>query len=254
MKLEELVSRYYDSLTASEHETADYILEHQREVSSLTSEKLAKQCHISRASLLRFCKKLNLSSFAELKYLLKHGREESETGAGFDMEEIAGNYHDVIDDLAKGSYDVICEKIRRARTIYLYGTGNEQKAVAEEFKRIFLTFGKYSVDLFDCGEAEFAMELFTEQDLFLIISLSGETESGIRLLKLIEPSRIPTLSITRWKNNTISRLCDYNLYAGTKTLIGSYHLNYEMVAAFYVLLDILSVRYLELIRRETDEA
>lgn len=248
MKLEELINRYYDDLTANEHEMADYILKHQQDISGFTSEQLADLCHVSRASLLRFCKKLNLSAFAELKYLLKTSRQETD-GKNLDLQHIAENYHVMIDELARGSYEEICALINRAQTIYLYGTGNEQKAVAEEFKRIFLTFGKCSVDLFDYGETEFAMKTFSEKDLLIIISLSGETEAGIRMLKLAEPSGIPLLSITRWKNNTISRLCGYNLYAGTKTLTGGKSLNYEIVAAFYVLLDILSVRYLEYTRR-----
>ena len=89
---------------------------------------------------------------------------------------------------------------------------------------------------------------FTNKDLFVIISLSGETKEGVNILKFIENTKINTLSITRFENNTIARMCKNNLYVSTKILYGLQNISYEMTAAFYVLLDILFVNYLEYIR------
>ena len=89
---------------------------------------------------------------------------------------------------------------------------------------------------------------FSDKDLFVIISLSGETSEGIQILKAIESTKIKTLSITRFENNTIARICKDNLYVSTKMLHGLQNLSYEMTAAFYVLLDILFVNYLEYTR------
>lgn len=138
--------------------------------------------------------------------------------------------------------------IAEADTIYLYGSGNEQKTIAEEFKRIFLTFGKCCVDLFDRGEVLFARERFRDQDLFLAISLSGENEEAANVVRAVQEAGIRTVSLTRWANNTLARMCQENLYVGTKTVSHTAGQPYEMVATFYILLDILSVRYLEYIR------
>ena len=144
---------------------------------------------------------------------------------------------------------MILEAIHEAGTIYLYGTGNEQKAIGEEFKRIFLMFGKCCIDLFDYGEVEYASRYFKSGDLFVAISLSGESENGIQVLRFVQCREIKTLSITRWTNNTMARMCRYNLYAGTRMISGGGEPGYEMVAAFYILLDMLSVNYLEYERK-----
>ena len=55
------------------------------------------------------------------------------------------------------------------------------------------------------------------------------------------------MSITRWNNNALARLAEYNLYVGTRVVHKGQDQSYEMIAAFYMLLDILSVRYLEFV-------
>lgn len=243
MRLEELVNRHYEQLNGNEREILSYILKHKNQVREDTCQETAKKCSVSRATLLRVCKKLGLQNYAELKYILKYGEEEEKPRQD-SIDSIISNYHTLIEDLKKTGYQEVCRLIYHARNIYIYGTGNEQKAVAEEFKRIFLMFGKCAVDLFDYGEVQMALETFTEKDLFVIISLSGETQEGIRILRLMEHTGIRALSLTRWKNNTIARMCPYNLYAGTKVVDGYGQMSYEIMSAFYILLDILSVHYL----------
>lgn len=253
MKLEELVNRHYEQLNGNEREILSYILKNKDQVREDTCQETAKKCSVSRATLLRVCKKLELQNYAELKYILKYGEKNEQRPWQDNMDSIISNYHMLIEDLKKTSYRDICRLIYHARNIYIYGTGNEQKAVAEEFKRIFLMFGKCAVDLFDYGEVQMTLETFTEKDIFVIISLSGETEEGIRILRLIEYTGISALSLTRWKNNTIARMCPYNLYAGTKVVDGYGQMSYEIMSAFYILLDILSVHYLSYLGEQREE-
>lgn len=246
MKIEELVNQYYDHLTPNDREIINLILKNKNQTSQLSSTELAEFCHVSRTTLLRMIKKLSLQSFTEFKFLLS--TEESISASdGLRWKEIVDNYHRMIDDLKKRDYRPVCRLLSQAENIYLYGTGNEQKSIADEFKRIFLNFGRCCMDLFDYGECEFAKQNFSEDDVFIIISLSGENRAGIDILKLVQQTPVQTLSITRWDNNTIARMCSYNLYAGTKMLDGMDTQPYEVVSAFYMLLDILSVNYLEYI-------
>ncbi|MBC2579494.1 MurR/RpiR family transcriptional regulator [Clostridium sp. DJ247] len=248
MKIDELVNANYDKLTENDHKIFKYISKNKSEVTELTCEQLAKNCHVSRTTLLRFCHKLNLKSFAEFKYLLKSQEHSNCKNLHIDIEEACRSYHKIIDEMKKHKYDDICSLIYNAETIYIYGTGNSQKTEAEEFKHIFLSTGKCVIHLFDLGEVQFMQNKFASRDLFIIISLSGETPVGIDILKSIESTNINTLSITRFDNNTIARMCKYNLYVETKMLHGYKNLDYEITAAFYILLDILFVNYLEYAR------
>lgn len=248
MRIDELINKNYDKLTQNEHQIFNYIINNQQECREMTCEQIADKCHVSRTTLLRFCRKLDLNSFAELKYVLKSVDSKVYESTNLDIEEASKTYHKIIDEIKDHEYTNICSLIYNSETIYIYGTGNAQKAEAEEFKRIFLSTGKCVIDLFDLGEVQLMQNKFTDKDLFVIISLSGETTEGIQILKTIESTKINTLSITRFENNTIARICKDNLYVSTKMLHGLQNLSYEMTAAFYVLLDILFVNYLEYIR------
>lgn len=253
MKIDELVNENYDKLSENDHQIFKYISKNKSEVSELTSDELAKKCHVSRTTLLRFCHKLDLKSFAELKYLLKSQEYTENQNLNIDIGEACRSYHKIIDEMIQYKYTDICSLIYNAETIYIYGTGNAQKAEAEAFKHMFLSMGKCVINLFDLGEIQFMQSKFESKDLFIIISLSGEALEGIDILKSIENTNINTLSMTRFDNNTIARMCKYNLYVETKMLHGYKNLNYEMAAAFYVLLDILFVNYLDYVRGIKDE-
>ena len=243
MNLEELVNQKDDLLTANDREMLAAIFRDKQAVKEMNSTQLASFLHVSRTTLVRLMKKLEIDSYKEFKLLLY--RKEEQAAYLYDLQDIVREYHVMIDELKKHDYEKVCEIIDQADTIYLYGTGNEQKTIAEEFKRIFLTLGKFCVDLFDLGEVRFARERFKENDLFLAISLSGENNDAIEVVKAVQQSGIRTIALTRWANNTLARISQENLYVGTKTVGHTSGQSYEMVAAFYILLDVLSVRYLE---------
>lgn len=61
------------------------------------------------------------------------------------------------------------------------------------------------------------------------------------------------MALTRWANNTLAGMVQENLYVGSRTVSHVSSQPYEMVAAFYILLDILSVRYLEYTKKHEEE-
>ena len=219
----------------------------------MNSTQLSSYLHVSRTTLVRMMKKLGIDTYKEFKVLLDMKKEEKFVPYEYDLQDIVKEYHLMVEELKKNTYEKICESIYQAGTIYMYGSGNEQKTIAEEFKRIFMTFGKCCVDLFDLGEVEFAVERMKESDIVLVISLSGENLESLNVVRTVQKSGFKTISFTRWQNNSLARICQENLYVGTKTVNHSVGQSYEMVAAFYILLDILSVRYLEYIQNQEKE-
>lgn len=252
MNLEEIVNQKYDVLTANDREMLNSIFINRKQVDEMNSTELASFLHVSRTTLVRLMKKLDIDTYTEFKLLLIR-KEESRTASAFNLQDIEKEYHLMIDELKKHSYENVCRAIYQAETIYLYGTGNEQKTIGEEFKRIFLTMGKCCVDLFDLGEIQFARERFREDDLFFAISLSGENRDAVEAVRSAQRAGVKTLSLTRWENNTLARVCQENLYVGTRTVSHTSGQSYEMVAMFYILLDILSVRYLEYVEKFGEE-
>lgn len=247
MQLESLVNQNYDKLNENDKAIVAKILKEQRRFQSFSCEQIAMECHISRATLLRMCRKIGLPSFSDLKYALKEKQRDMIQKEG-DFHEICTQYQLLLEELEKTDFHSLCERIDQAETIYIYGTGNEQKNLAQELKRIFLSVHKCVIDLFDRGEVELLKNTFEEDDLFIIISLSGETKEGIEIIKEIR-NHIHTCSFTRLQNNTISTLCEESLYVSTQKLSMIHMPSYEVVGAFYVLLDLLFMNYIEYRRR-----
>lgn len=246
MRLEELINNNYDELSYNEKYAADYIIKHKKIINELSSEQLSLNCGVSRPTLLRMLKKIGLSSYHELKYLIK--TDLYNLNKTIAVQEVTEHYHHMVNDLIGNQYQEVCKSIYEAKNIYFYGTGNEQKAIGEEIKKMLFSLGKGIMDFFDYGEVEFKKDDFSVDDLFIIISMSGETKEGIQILRFIESTGVKKISITRLQNNSISRLCDYNLYVGTKVVPINQRFEYELMTSFYVLLDVLLVNYLEYIR------
>lgn len=248
MRLEEIVNKKYDILTSNDKEMINMIFKEKSSVKKMTSIQLAAFLHVSRTTLVRLIKKLGISTYAEFKLLLNR-TENAKQEQRFDMQTVVNDYHTVIEELKKCNYENICKLIHDAKTVYLYGTGNEQKTIAEEFKRIFLILGKCCIDLFDLGEVQSVSERFQDNDIFIVISLSGENQEAVKVVRIVQEIGIKTVSFTRWDNNTLARSCHDNLYVGTRMVQQTHMHSYEMVTAFYIMLDILSVRYLEYITK-----
>ena len=72
MKIDELINKNYDKLTQNDHQIFNYIINNQKQCKEMTCEQISDKCHVSRTTLLRFCRKLDLNSFAELKYMINY--------------------------------------------------------------------------------------------------------------------------------------------------------------------------------------
>lgn len=253
MHLESKVNEAYSRLTANERELVSRILQDKQSIRGMNSTQLAQHLNISRTTLIRFWKKLGVQSYAEFQLLLAQ-EERAPQNRIAELQQIVRIYHAMIDELPALPYDRVCRLLRSAPTLYIYGTGNEQKAIAEEFKRLFLLLGKCCVDLFDLGEVEAARPRFRSEDVFVAISLSGEGADALRVMRCVQAAEIHTLSLTRWASNSLARMCQESLYVGTKTVQQTGRSSYEMVAAFYLLLDILLIRCLAQNQKENPSA
>lgn len=239
MKIEELMNAS-STLNDSDIKLLQFIIHNQKDICHLNSQEMASFCHVSRTTLLRAVQKIGLTTIFDLQILLQDNDRKEETTLQF--ENICDIYHDMVNAIKKIPLQEVCGLLYRCKTIYIYGTGNEQKTIADEFKRIFTYIGKFVIEVFDYGEAEMISSSMKKEDLFLIISLSGETEEGIKIITLMNNKQITSLSITRLQNNTIARMCAYNLHVATSQV--ATQISYELVAGFYMLMDNIFIHYL----------
>lgn len=88
MQLAELINAHRQKLNNTDMGIWKYILQHRSAVRHSSIHELAKACHVSTTTIVRFAQKLDLDGFGEFKMLLK--REEPE-GSCYDanvMDEL----------------------------------------------------------------------------------------------------------------------------------------------------------------------
>ena len=76
MLINQLDDEIIKNLSQSELYILHYVYDHPDEVIDMSIQELAKAVAFSSATILRFCKKLNFSGFAEFKFALKQQNKE----------------------------------------------------------------------------------------------------------------------------------------------------------------------------------
>lgn len=241
MNLEERLIHYHDRLNPTDQTVLHILIEHSEECRNLSMEHIAALCHVSRATLLRVLRKIDIHSFAALKLLFKQENFASDPNDK-PYDDVLQAFADLLEQiLIKSDFSKAARSILDARTIYIYGTGNEQKSLAAYLKNRLLELGICVLELFDKGEIDFFMSRMQKDDLFILISLSGQSRS-LAELALALSNRLTTLSITRQKENRLSYACAHHLYVGTES---AFDLEYEMISGFYILIDRLFLSCME---------
>lgn len=224
-----------DLLTDQEKKIAGYLLVNSKNIAHLSSQSLADKCFVSRPTLSRFIKKLGLSTYAELKFLLKDTalRREQEH-----FSAVIQEYHDYIDQIFQNqSMDRLAEVIMNADTIFLYGTGNEQKLEVEFMRHLFSDLGLKVVVFFDRGEYDYVKEHFKATDILFTVSYKGENKSCISMIMEAQAKSVATVALTRTSQNTLIGLADYQLFVPTDSLEVNTRRTYEIAITFYFIIE-----------------
>lgn len=252
MKLDEIVTKNYENLNNNDKLIWKYIYQNKKKCSKLSIDELAKLCWVSRSTIMRFAQKLGLSGYSELKAYLKwenqNLQEESEDLVKIicDRNIEAINYYQTL------NYDSICKELYEADKIYLYGTGITQDSVCKEFKRMLLSM-EILPELIN-GESEFKkiFPLMKENDIVFIVSKSGESDFIREITFKLKNRNIKFISLTSYGDSTLARMSTYALFVSTDKLVITKAATFTSMTFFFLILEILFVKFIEYKKRKRD--
>lgn len=247
MRFQELINEHYNDLNLNDMEIAKYVLSHIKECSEFTIDDLAQACHVSKTTIMRFSQKMGLNGFSELKIILKWENKNKVSDLDKTLENVCENYTRLMKEMSERNCDDICKQIYEAKRIFVYGTGAVQNNVAREICRIFLSANKFIYCVEGGNETKTLPEFVQEGDLFILISHSGETNRIIDLAKRLKLHNGKIIAITKLKDSTLATLSDYHLYVSTMVIKTGYERGYETSTLFFILTEILFVKYLDYI-------
>ena len=243
MRLEDLVDKYYSRLNDNDLYIWSYIIKNKKECMFLAIDELALRCNVSRTTIMRFAQKLSLKGYSELKFYLKWAEEDIIDEKLNYIELISKDLENFISEFKKKDFDYVCSLIDSANRIFVYGSGALQTVVASEMQRIFLLNDKCLLNVMGETEINLLSSRMTEDDLVILISVSGNSDAIVNIAKRFRVRNIPIISITRMKNNELAKITDENLYINTSVMSINDTVQYETVSLFFVLVEMLFLKY-----------
>lgn len=206
------------SLSRHELNVLKYVYEHTESVLDLSIRELSERVSYSPATVLRFCKKLGYSGFAEFKYALRAARRES-GGQEAAPSTRPARSSDLMIDLLNSNIQATAGLIQEEQLlrtfrffdspmpIYIWSPGGITDTTGEYLERLLLSTGRQGVYRIESARLfSHLINTVGKDSLMVLISTSGTFGTTIRIGKLAQMKGLPILSITPYTSNEIADL------------------------------------------------
>lgn len=242
MTLEKLINNNTDLLNDTDLIICKYILAHKAQCSKISIDDLAKACNVSKTTIMRFTKKLSLDGFSHLKIILKEElRKKNPTPDDISLKDMLCRY--ISRDMDDINFDRINKMIYEANRIFIYASGHVQKNIVNEILRLFVYADVHMFEIKGPDECNIMMKNLRRNDLFIIVSLSGETKSVIEIAEKLHMYKIPIISIVKLKDTSLAQLSDENIYVKPLVLPTGLTTEYTSMAGFFLMIELWFISY-----------
>lgn len=227
--------------TESEKCIADYILSHTEEIQQLTARELANKTLTSKSSIIRFCKKLGVDGYQELKKLIFaenmiiNNHKKTENSIMLDerskyadyLENLDGLYESVLEKMHEQlNHNVIkriINRLNQAERIDFYSSGlgySIGQATAHKYGGLGIESTAYS----SINEGFLLTNKNHTKTAAIVISLSGKNPSVIHMAKMLKSYGIYVIGIAGTYSKQMKEHCDEVVpMAEGKMLAGAEH-------------------------------
>ena len=185
-------------LTPTEQQLGQTVLAMGENVRGLSIKEFARQANVSVASIHRFCKKLGLEGFKELKVELVRAALRADSTPAQVMERMESLYQTTLAEtqelLDPAQLDYAAKLVLRAGTVDIY-TGSHNLYPAGMFRDRLLSAGK-SATCYDNVEAQVRTALASGPDhAAIVISYSGLAPNLKDILPILSSRNVPVIVI-----------------------------------------------------------
>lgn len=211
--------------TESEKCIADYIIKNKNQVQRLTAKELAKETLTSKSSIVRFCKKLGVSGFQELKkhiyteIVLEVKETKNHKLLMIDNKSTYSDYLQSVDFLyqfvvnrmhGQLNHNVIkriMNRLNKMERIDFYSSGLGH-SIGEATAHKYSALGIESMAYSSINEAFWATNKNNQKTAAFVISLSGKNPSVIHIAKSLKRYGIYVIGIAGHSSKEMKEHCD----------------------------------------------
>jgi len=197
------------SLSRSEKRVARWILEHPREAANATLAKIARECETSEPTVVRFCRRVGLTSFRELALRLTEatsnpvsyvhrdvGPDDSTSDAVFKvMDASIQSLLDMRSQLSSMPVEAAVEAMKQARQIAFAGLGASGHVAADACHKFFRLGIPCTVYRDVPMILQFAA-IAGPDDVLILLSHTGRWKEFVRAAKLAKERGATVIALT----------------------------------------------------------
>lgn len=243
-----------DQLSELEKQVLNYFMEKPEIIELYTLEEISEKIFVSTATISRTCKKLGFTGFQELKYSFlahreqKHREPEEVQPQRTLIEHIQRYERELKNSLSligRGITEELIQLIYNSNHIEFFGVGSSLPLCVEGARK--MTFAnRIATARSDWDELRVVAKNLSEQDLAIIVSLSGETLHIIEYANILNENNVPILAIIGNENSRLEKIASCALTVPLQT---TYYNDVDMSSRFPLSL-IIDLLILELINRQ----
>lgn len=229
------LNSYIQSATSSEKEIINYILNNYNDVINYDVRTLAEKTFSSASTIIRLCKKLGFSGFAEMKNALIYevALKESNKKQLIKNVEETHNVKDTIEMILQKTQisltntsklqneeDILAviDMIEKSENINLFGMGSSLLA-ARDMKQKFLRVGKI-LNIDDDWHIQYLFAKNSDSNtLAIVFSYSGNTKEIIDCVKVLKENSAKIVAITGFLNSYVAKNSDIVLQVAPSEVI-----------------------------------
>ncbi len=214
------IKSLYNTFSKTDKSIADYILQNAANIPNMPISQLSEELEVGRASIIRFCNKLNCNGYKELKISLAR---ETPAGKGMIYSKSKNNsLESLLDDVTAENVatlqisrqKIVTKDIAKAVDVLL--GSNNLLILAQGFSSLLGEVAKYkfmklgltceiSSDYqFQC----FSLVNMDKQGVILLIDLSGNLGDLRPLIELAKSKRIKIIAIVNYEQSEITEVAD----------------------------------------------
>lgn len=214
-------------LSNLEQQIAVYVLAHPNEVLNMNVQELAAASKTSAATVSRFARRLNFSSYNKLKIQLSADLmaespdaklyEEIEQGESLYaiktklLNNAERSLRETVDQIKPDSVNALVEILHSTKRILLFGVGASY-LVAQNIAQKWSRLGYACVASDDLNQILPLVVTTSPKDSVLwLISNSGESPEAVLAAKLSQKAGVPVITTTKIGVNALSKLSDISI-------------------------------------------
>ncbi|HJO95270.1 MAG TPA: MurR/RpiR family transcriptional regulator [Victivallales bacterium] len=211
----------YNTFSKTEKRIAQYILNNLRDVSHMSIDSLAGEINVGKASILRFCKKIEFTGFQDFKLgltrdvaLMKDAIYTKHKGANSLFNLMSEVTNENIDTLKVSRQKVDENSLKKAskfllesKDIVIFAKGIAKvmgMAVKYKFMKLGLTCSMPEDYHFQC----FSVSNVKPKTVFIVIDLTGSDNDFNKLLSIAKKKRAKVIAISNFEKSSLTELSD----------------------------------------------